>query len=289
MSQKTEDEILKKVGDVQKGVDDVKTLVSPSNVATKAELTTNTNKIMKAIKEGPETSKNIFESLFEALGLKDLFAAFKDGGDPFSKILLAIGALAALVLGKLFDFGKMFNAAYEKISRSRANRNLPDGERQRPGRVIAIGESGRPQRMTRAQMDGLNAVSINPHGLTSQRLNGLKSALNGLPEKIRDFNSATADMKSPGTINKIAKAIGELKKKLTPNPKKKIEDTAKAIGELHTKLEPFDPQKLPKARTLRDVAKAAQDLNRNAGTLRNTFLELSREAGNAAGAIGAGA
>ncbi|MFF6993049.1 hypothetical protein [Streptomyces sp. NPDC010273] len=284
MPQGTEDEILKQVGDVQKSVSDVKSLVSPSNSAIKSDLDTQTSKILAAVKAGPETSKNIFESLFEALGLKDALSAFKDGGDPFSKVLLAVGAIATLVLGKLLDFGKLFNAALERLTRSRASGSVPAGQ-VRPGRVISIGEHGLPQRMTRAQMDGLNAVSINPHGISEAQLNGLKTALNGLPPKIREFNSATADMKSAGTIGKLAQAIGKLKDKLDPSPEATIKDVATAIETLHTKLAPFDHDKLPKPRALKDIASAARDVVRDGDRLRTLFRDLATASTSAANAI----
>lgn len=288
MSQKTEDEILKQVGDVQKSVGDIKSLVSPSNAAIKTELDTKATQILAAVKAGPETSKNIFESLFEALGLKDVFSAFKDGGDPFSKLLLAVGAIATLVLGKLLDFGKIFNTAFEKISRSLANRNLPEGQAPRPGRVMAIGESGLPQRMTRAEMDGLNAVSINPHGISAQQLSGLRNALDGLPPKIREFNSATADMKSAGTIGKLATAVGKLKDKLDASPTNDIDEAATAIGHLHTQLEHFNPNSLPKAQTLRGIATAARELHDSGDNLQQMFQRLATQSTAAAGAIAGG-
>jgi methyl-accepting chemotaxis protein len=274
MSDSKQDEPLKKGGD---------------EPASKNQLDTKTDAILKAIKAGPETNKNIFESLFEAFGLKDLLSAIKDGENLASKLMLAFGVLAALILGKLLDFGKLFNAGLERVTRAIANRNTPTGEARRPGRVIAINESGRPQRMTRAQMDALNSVSINPHGLTPTLLNDLKTALSGLPEKIRDFNSATRDMKSPSTITKIAKTIGTLKAKLTPNPAEDIKEVATAIGELNGKLQHYNPEKLPKPQTFKKIADAAKDLNRNADTLRRTFVDLATASSTAAGAIGGGA
>lgn len=276
MSEAKEDEILKQVGEVQKDVTTVKNLISsPNEPATKKQLDDKTTKILDEIKKGPETNKNLFESLFEALGLKDLFGAIKDGENWGSKLMLAFGALAALVLGKLLDFGKIFNAGLEKATRAFLNRNTPADQAQRPGRVLAVGESGLPQHMTRADMDGLNSVSINPHGLTTELLNDLKTALDGLPPKIREFNSATADMKSASTINKIAKAIGALNNKLTPDPTATISGVSTAIGNLDTTLGSFSNDKLPKAQTLKDIAKAAKDVQRNASGLKKLFEDLA--------------
>ncbi|MGW3355875.1 hypothetical protein ACWDFL_10710 [Streptomyces bungoensis] len=280
-----EDEILKKVGEVQRGVDDVKTLVSPSTTATSKQLEEKTSRILKAIKEGPETNKGILESLFESLGLKDLFAAVKDGGQWYSKVTLALGVAVTLILGKLFDFGKLFNAAFEKLSRRFANRNRTPTDPQRPGRVLAIGDNGLPRSMTRSQMDALNAVSINPHGLSQQSIAELQSALQGLTPEIRLFNSAANDMKSASTIRKIAAAIEELKNKLNPNPKDDIKDVATAIGQLHDKLTPFDHDKLPKPRALRDISEAAKDLHRNAENVRKMFQELATASTGAANSI----
>ncbi|MEU6377506.1 hypothetical protein [Streptomyces sp. NPDC046909] len=249
---------------------------APANSpATKQQLDDKSTEIVNAIKKGPETDKNLFESLFEALGLKDLFSAIKDGENWGSKLLLAFGALAALLLGKLLDFGKIFNAGLEKVTRALLNVGRPNDQPQRTGRVLAIGENGLPQQMTRVQMDSLNSVSINPHGLTGELIAELNSALSGISPKIREFNSATADMKSASAIKKIAKAIGDLKNKLTPSPKEAITDVATAIGTLDTTLNTFSDSKLPKAQTLRDIAKAADAVQRNASGLKKLFEELA--------------
>lgn len=252
-----EDEILRRVGDVQTDVTAIK-----ASAATSDDLKTKVTDLTKLIKEGPETSKNVFESLFEAFGFKDAFAAFKDGGDWVSKILLAIGAVAAVLLGKMVDFGKLLNS----VLTSRGGGT---------GRGIAIGEDGVPRRLTADEMNAQNSVSINPHGLSEESINGLNSALAGITPVISGFNSATINMKSANKIKKIAKAIETLKGKLSPDPSTTIKDTATAIGALNTKLEHYDPNNLPKAQDLRNVQRAAHNLAETAETLRSKFVALS--------------
>ncbi|MFD4873377.1 hypothetical protein ACFWOB_08375 [Streptomyces sp. NPDC058420] len=283
MPQDKDTEILKKIEDVQQDVSDIKRNLASEKSVTGADIASLKKELKEDIKKGPDTSKTLFESLFEALGLKDLFAAFKDGADWGSKLLLAFGALSVVVIGQMLSFGKLFNAGLERITRTRANPTT--GQAARPGRVLAVGENGLPQAMTRAQMDGLNAVSINPHGVSEAQLNGLKTALNGLPPKIRDFNSATADMKSAGTIGKLAQAIGKLKDKLDPSPEATIKDVATAIETLHTKLAPFDHDKLPKPRALKDIASAARDVVRDGDRLRTLFRDLATASTSAANSI----
>ncbi|MET7483161.1 hypothetical protein [Streptomyces sp. NPDC005538] len=283
MAQDKDTEILEKVEDVRQDVADIKRNLASGKTVTSADITSLKKELKGDIEKGPDTSKSLFESLFEALGLKDLVAAIKDGSDWGSKLLLAFGALATLVIGQMFNFGKIFNAGLEKITRTRAN--PATGRAAAPGNVLAIGETGFPKAMTRAEMEGLNSVSINPHGLTPETLNGLKSALAGLPEKIRDFSSATADMKSASTIKNIAKAIGGLKEKLDPSPEGTIKEVAAAIETLHTKLAPFEHDKLPKPRTLKDIASAARDVVRDGDRLRLLFRELATASTEAANRI----
>ncbi|MET9733791.1 hypothetical protein ABZZ79_25005 [Streptomyces sp. NPDC006458] len=290
MSEAKEDEILKKVGEVQKDVTTVKDLISPPNqAATKKQLDDKTESVLKAIKAGPETSKNIFESLFEALGLKDLFGAIKDGENWGSKLVLAFGAFAALLLGKLLDFGRLFGTAFERLSAAYRNRNTPAGDPRLAGRLPAVNETGFPKFMTRVEMDAMNSVAINPHGLTPQLLTELTSALNGLTPEIRLFNSATRNMESPSTIKKIAAAIGKLKDVLTPtNPAESVREVAGAIGELNTKMQNYKPENLPKPQTFRDITNAAKELNNNVDTLRGAFQRLASATTGAANSLTGG-
>ncbi|MBK3576824.1 hypothetical protein JHN63_24055 [Streptomyces sp. MBT65] len=283
MPQDKDTEILEKIEDVQQDVADIKRNLASEKSVTGADIASLKKELKEDIKKGPDNSKPLFESLFEALGLKDLFASFKDGADWGSKLLLAFGALAVLVVGQMLNFGKLFNAGLERITRTSANQAT--GRAEIPGKVLAVGENGLPQAMTRAQMDGLNAVSINPHGISDVQLNALKTALDGLPPKIREFNSATADMKSAGTIGKLATAVGKLKDKLDPSPEATIKDVAAAIETLHTKLAPFDHDKLPKPRTLKDIASAARDVVRDGDRLRVLFQGLATASTDAANRI----
>ncbi|WP_320784700.1 hypothetical protein [Streptomyces sp. CRN 30] len=283
--------ILEKIAELKTAISTVTTTlnshVDPKNNVTDAELTTAKNELKEAIKQGKDEQKNIWEALMEAVGLKDFFEAFKQK-DIYVQITVIIGAVGAVIMGKLLDLGKLFNLGFERISRL-VNRGLLRRGTD-PGRVLATGESGLPRTMTRQQADSLSAVSINPHGLTPEVINNLQNALNTLTPEIREFNTATRQMLSAGKINGLAKAINNLKGKLNPSPHSTIKNTAKAIGLLSRKLELYDPTKLPKAQDLRNVQSAATNLAETAETLRTKFQALSNGFGTAAGALaGSGA
>lgn len=284
-------EVLDRIVEVKKEISTVKTALDthakPENNVTNTELTGVKEELKKAIKEGKDEQKTIWEALMESIGLKDFFEAFKQE-DIWVKVTVIIGALGAVIMGKLLDLGKLFNLGFERLSRIIYRGLL--GQTRDPGRVLATGESGLPRPMTRQQADALTSVSINPNGLTPEGLSGLEGALRDLTPKIRDFNDATRQMLSAGKINSLAKAVGNLKDKLTPSPHSTIKNTAKAIGALTTKLDKYDPTKLPKAQDLRNVQSAAINLAETAETLRTKFQTLSNGFGAAAGALaGSGA
>ncbi|MDQ1047847.1 hypothetical protein [Streptomyces sp. V4I2] len=290
MASGSDSETLEKIAELKEEISTVKTMlnshVKPENNVTNSELTTVENNLKNKIKEGKDETKTFWQALMESVGLKDFLEAFKQK-DFWVQVTLIIGALGVVIMGKLLDLGKVFNLGLQKLSQLFARSML--GRTNTQGRVLATGDSGLPQFMTRQQADSLTAVSINPHGLTQEILNGLKDALKDLVPEIQNFNNATRNMYSSGKINKLAKAIANLKGKLTPSPKQTILDVAGAVGELNTSMTNYKPEKLPKAQTFREIAAAAQDLNRNADTLRRTFVDLATASSTAAGAIGGGA
>ncbi|WP_328933699.1 MULTISPECIES: hypothetical protein [unclassified Streptomyces] len=278
MSDAKEDEILKRIGDIQKDVTDLKTKAAPANAATKTDVTA----IINQIKKGPDDQKNFLEAFFETSGLKDVFEAFKQESF-WVTATLAVGALGSVITGKLLDLGKLFNLGLEKLTKFIAQRFF--GRTTSQGRVLATGENGLPRPMSRQQADSLTSVSINPHGLTDVALNGLKTALEGLTPKIGPFNTATRQLMSAQALKKLARAIGTLKDKLDPSPEATIKDVATAIETLHTKLAPFDHDKLPKPRALKDIASAARDVVRDGDRLRTLFRDLATASTSAANAI----
>lgn len=273
MASGSDAEILEKIADLKDEISTVKTTlnshVKPEYNVTDQELDKAKNEIKEAIKQGKDETKTIWEALMESIGLKDFFEAFKQD-DFVTKVALIVGALGAVVMGKLLDLGKLFNLGLEKLS----------------GRIFATGESGLPQLMTRQRADSLTSTSINPTDLTPATLAALQSALNSLTPEIRDFNAEIRQMKSAGQIKQIAKAVGALKAKLTPSPKQAIKDTATAIDKLNDQLDRYDPAKLPRAQTMRDTASAVGQLSTAARTLQERFRDLATEAGRVASVVG---
>ncbi|MEV5850139.1 hypothetical protein AB0M32_50105 [Streptomyces sp. NPDC051985] len=258
MASDSNTEVLKKIAELKKDISTVSTTLNTHvkngdnlNKADKKE-------ILEAIKGGPDDEqKSGWSAFFESLGLKDLIDAFKQL-NGWSIAILATAAMVAFLKDKFLNYGAILNSIWEKLT----------------GKIWSVGERGIPTQQTRAQTESNNAVSINPHGITPELLNDLKTALTGLPNKIRDFNKRMAEMKSASAIKKITKAIGQLVGKLDPDPTEAIKSVGIEIGHLETKLSTFDHNKLPKAATLRDISAAAKDLNRNAAEVKEMFRSL---------------
>ncbi|GLX52915.1 hypothetical protein Shyhy01_58650 [Streptomyces hygroscopicus subsp. hygroscopicus] len=261
-------QVLQKIADLKKDIGTVNTTLNTHVKNTGALTKTDKQDIINAIKGGPDEQKKPWEAFAEAIGLKDLFDAFKQL-NPLTLAIAGVAAGIAFLKDKLFNIGKILNWVWEKFT----------------GKIWTLGDHGLPQQQTRAEAEANNSLSVNLDGATPRQLNDLKTALNGLPPKIHSFNTKIREMKSPSAINKITTAVGKLKEKLEPNPAEDIREVATAIGELHTKLAPFDHDKLPKPRTLRDISDAAKELNRNAENVRKMFRDLATSATNAASAI----
>jgi hypothetical protein len=277
MGSGSDSDVLDRIAELKEELGVVKTTlnthVKPENNVTDKELNEAKGELKEAIKQGKDEQKTVWEALLEAIGLKDFFEAFKQM-DKWIIAIVLVGATLALLKDRVLNYGRILNTLMEKIS----------------GKIFSVDpQGGTPRLRTRQDTEASQAVAINPRGLTQEQLNGLTSALRGISPEIREFNSATREMKPAATINKIAKAIGNLKEKLVPNnPADDIRQAAGAVDELNTSMAAYRPEKLPKPQTFRAIATAAQELNREAGTLKRTFLELSQSAGSAAGAIGGG-
>ncbi|WP_411149768.1 hypothetical protein [Streptomyces sp. A30] len=284
MASGTDADILDKISELKDEISSVKTTLNtharPENNVTNAELNTAKEELKEKIKAGKDEQKTRWEAFMEAIGFKNFFEAFKQL-DKVTIAIVLIGAALVLLKDRVLNYGKLLNLMVEKITKKITG----------TGQIYSIDQrTGRPARRTREETDADQAVAINPRGLTAELLNRLTTALRDLSPEIRAFNSATGEMKSAATINKMAKAIGNLKEKLAPtNPANDIRETAAAIGELNSKMTHYDPEKLPKPQAFKKIADAAKDLNRDAGTLRQTFLELATASNTAAGAIGGGA
>ncbi|MFJ8106765.1 hypothetical protein [Streptomyces sp. NPDC096132] len=287
MASGSDSQVLDRIAELKDEISKVKTTLNThvldANNVTDKELTAAKDEIKEAVKKGKDETKTIWEALFESLGLKDFFEAFKQE-DFWTKATLIIGALGAVIMGKLLDLGKLFNLGFEKLTKLIARRML--GRTNSQGRVLATGESGLPRALSRQQADALSAVNISPTNVTAATLNGLRDALKEVVPEIIKFNDAIRDTPSSGKINRIAKAVEKLKAKLTPDPSQTISGAATAIGALNTKLEHYDANKLPKVNDLRQVQSAAHNLAETAETLRAKFVALSNGFSGAAGSLG---
>lgn len=268
-----EADILEKIADIKKDISTVNatlnTHVKPGNNLTNSEFDKGKKEIVDAVKKGKDEQKNAWESFAEAIGLKDIFEAFQQL-NPISMTLLAVAAGLTFINERFLKLGTILNNLHERVT----------------GKLWTITDRGIPGRRTRAQVDAAQSVSINPHNLSEETLNGLKTALNGLAPEIVAFNSAARNMKSPRTLTQIATALGKIKDAISPNPADDIRDVARAVDALNGKLRNYDPDRLPKPRTLRDVAGATRDLSSATQTLGDRFRSLASDANAAAGAVG---
>jgi uncharacterized coiled-coil DUF342 family protein len=276
MASGSDSDVLDKIAELKDEISSVKTTlnthVKAKNNVTNAELNTVRDELKEAIKQGKDEQKSVWEALMEAVGLKDVFEAFKQM-DTLTLVIVAVGATLAFLKDRILNFGVILNRIWES----------------RTGRIWSISQqTGRPTQMTRADTEASQAVSINPTNLTPEKLAALQAALNNISPEIREFNGAINEMKSPRAINAIAKAVAALKAKLTPSPATTISSTASAIGELNTKLDKYDAAKLPKAADLRAVQSAATNLAETAETLRTKFVALSNGFGTAANSLAGG-
>ncbi|WP_329338064.1 hypothetical protein OG252_21810 [Streptomyces sp. NBC_01352] len=277
MASTSDTETLEKIAELKADISAVNTTlnthVKSGNQLTDGEFEKGKKEIVDAVKKGKDEQKTRWEALMEALHLKEIFEAFKQL-DTFTVVIIFVGATLALLKDRVLNYGKLLNLLVEKVT----------------GKIVSVDpQRGTPAFQTREATEAGQAVSINPTNVTPERLSALQSALNTLTPEVNSYNSEIRAMKSPAQIKKIAKAVGDLKAKLTPNPAEDIKEVATAIGELNGKLQHYDPEKLPKPQAFKKIADAAKDLNRDAGTLRQTFLELATASNTAAGAIGGGA
>ncbi|WP_143664787.1 hypothetical protein, partial [Streptomyces sp. NRRL B-24572] len=271
------DEILGKIAEVKKELDEVKKEVSTPKAATSTDLDNKTKEIIEAVKGGKDEKKAWWEAIIEGLGFKDVLAAFKDQTALTSAIPLAIGALGVLLVGKLFDLGKLFNAALEPITRAIGRRR---GNASSEGRILTLGDNGLPTFQRRAQAEAAPIIAMAASTLTPTELGNLKSALEAVNPHIRTFNSNVRGMPSNLKMRQAAKALDKLNPAITTADPDKIDQTATKVTELATAVQTYNTHRLDvrelgkvnkavdkaKPDKIRDIAKATGKL---AGALRH--------------------
>ncbi|MFJ5706357.1 hypothetical protein [Streptomyces sp. NPDC093105] len=280
-------EVLARIGEVKTKLEEVSKAVNAKNpppaAATKAELDAKTKEIIEAVKGGKDEAKAWWEALLEAFGFKDLVGAIKDQKELTSLIPLAIGALGVLLLGKLLDFGKLFNAGLEKATRAWGRRSNPNSE----GRILAMTDSGIPWARPRAEAEAAPIIAMARGALSPEALGRLKDALVDVNPHIRTFNDNVKDMPSSRSLGKTAKGVEKLGTALDTTDLDKLKDVTTNAGTLKSHMADFAPNKIPQ--NLRLATEAAEKLDRAGQNLQTRFQTLKQDATEAAAAIaGAG-
>ncbi|GAA3374285.1 hypothetical protein GCM10020367_37580 [Streptomyces sannanensis] len=213
-------EVLTRIDDVKTEVSGVRSDLKANNHVTVTSFKERTAEIITAVKKGPDKEvKTLWESIFEALGLKDVVAAIKEEG-LVNKILLGVAALLATFALKL-DWAKGLNWIIERLTRTEANPN---------GRIIAPNDGGIPRLQRRADVDALAALRAIPPSLQPENISALKEKLEEINPHLRTFNEQSRQLPSARSISKTADAFGHLKEKMpTAN---RMNNTADAAGRL---------------------------------------------------------
>ncbi|MFF0472194.1 hypothetical protein [Streptomyces sp. NPDC004284] len=308
------DEILAKIAEVKTELDEVKKEVGTPKAATNTDLDKKTQEIIAAVKEGKDEKKEAWEAVLEGLGFKDMVAAFKDQSSLTSALPLAFGALGVLLIGKIFDLGKLFNAGLEKLTRAIGRAR---GNAGAEGRILAMTDSGLPWARRRAEAEAAPVIAMAASTLTPTELTNLKSALEAVNPRIRDFNTEARKMPShrkltqagnaistklnpavsaanPTLIGQIAEkldkltdavkeynthrldvgALNKLNKAVDKSNPEKVKDLAKAMGKLVGAQQRFTPGALPDPGQMRTAAQAAKELARAGGDVARAFNDL---------------
>ncbi|MFD3946876.1 hypothetical protein [Streptomyces sp. NPDC058579] len=282
-------EVLARIGEVKTKLEEVSKAVAanktpPPAAATKAELDAKAKEIIDAVKGGKDENKAWWEALIEGLGFKDVLAAIKDQKDLTSLIPLAIGALGVMMLGKIFDLGKLFNTGLEKVTakigRSRGNPNSQ-------GRILALTDSGIPWARPRAEAEAAPIIAMARGALSPTELGNLKDALIDVNPHIRTFNERVANMPSSRALGKTAKGVEKLGLAIDGTDLDRLKDVTRESGTLKSHMADFAPNKIPQ--NLRSATEAAEKLDRAGQNLQTRFRTLKQDAADAAAAIaGAG-
>ncbi|MFE8939054.1 hypothetical protein ACWDNT_21625 [Streptomyces sp. NPDC000963] len=277
-------EVLARIGEVKTKLEEVSKAVNANNkppaAVTKEELNTKTAEIIAAVKGGKSEAKEWWEALLEGLGFKDALAAIKDQKSLGSMLPLLIGALAVLLVGKMLDLGKIFNAGLEKLTRSIGRRR---GDPQAQGRILAMTDSGIPWVRPRAEAEAAPIIAMARGALSPGELNDLKDALVAVNPHIRTFNERIDGMPSGRQLDKAAKGIERLNTALDNTDTLRLKDITKDTGILKSNMEDFAPHKIPLR--LRQATEAAEKLDRAGQNLQERFQALKLAAAGAESAI----
>ncbi|MEU4272971.1 hypothetical protein [Streptomyces sp. NPDC026092] len=281
-------ELLARIGEVKTKLEEVSKAVNanktpPPAAATKAELDAKAKEIIDAVKGGKDETKTWWEALLEGLGFKDLLGAIKDQKELTSLIPLALGALGVMMLGKVFDLGKLFNAGFEKLTRKIGRRSNPASQ----GRILAMTDSGIPWARPRAEAESAPIIAMARGALSPTALGELKDALVAVNPEIRTFNELVADMPSSRSLGKTAKGVKEIGLAIDNTNLDRLKDVTREAGTLKGHMADFAPNKIPQ--DLRSATEAAEKLDRAGQNLQTRFRTLKQDATEAAAAIaGAG-
>jgi hypothetical protein len=308
--QKVPDEIIKWIKAMKIDLDSVKT--NPAGAVTRGFILEQTKILIAAIEKGKKDEPKLWwEITLEAIGLENTAKAIKEkmGAEQIIATLVipilivtaaAVLAMSLVLNGLVLKFTTWrAERAYQKALRD-PNRDPNAPLPSREGKMWARDpDSGRPMLATLKERNNMQAVSINPDGLTDENLRTLETALQRIKPTIIDFNDAAKQIPKPSEMTKMAKGIEAIATALEGNGLKnnafgkfaeaaghealespKISNLAGDVDKLDKKLQNF------KSSNLTAVANATGSLVEPTQTLAEKFRELARAAQAVSGAVG---
>ena len=296
MGQHTTDEVYDKLADVEETIDaNAKSTVTTTNFDAKIK------DLKAAIESGgkkeeePQGWKDLAK---EMSPIKDILAV-ANGSDFLSKAILTFGAITATVAAVTAIIASVKGLMEKFKSLSLTVSGRLTGNRQYIGRdadghlgiqpenpqqsVRQLQRAANQQLRQRRQQSGASGLpssaEANSLGQAIGRINNGITTLDGLKSKL----PTAAKMKRTATAaNKLSDALEKITERLRPAD---LDNLTDATGRLNQKMSAFDHDKLPKPRTLKDIASAAREVVRDGDRLRVLFQELGTDSTDAANRI----
>ncbi|MEU8616686.1 hypothetical protein [Streptomyces sp. NPDC048623] len=280
-----------------------------------------------------ELKKDSITEWAETAGLGGFAATwekFKEGQNWIPYALSTVGGLLVPVIGLMLlnNFTNIQRGLQNRILDGMAAR-FPSLATRLGDRTIAMNDDGtRPALVDRGHLQtreagGLANLADPPNAAT---LTPLREALDGINQKIKDFNTEVRKVPNARSLDKTATAIGKIKlvvsdlnveqvtnaaealkkfapeklpdpgklvkinkamDKADPTHMKSVAEATEKLVAAQTHLEPQRWHDLPKAGTLRSAAKAAERLADAGHDVAGAFDALKTAAQQAAAVIGA--
>ncbi|OIK25870.1 hypothetical protein [Streptomyces malaysiense] len=316
MGKHTTDEVYDRLEEVKKELDkNTQQEVTTAHFNSKiVELKAAIEKGGKGQEKKKEKDKSEWDIIKEKLLIDDAIKLFKQFTDIANgtNIVAQVVAFGTVVGGAVALFGKfrtLITGSIDKVKAVLASiKNLTlkitgrfRGERQYFGRDRegnwglqperssqdrrnAVREGSRRFRQRRSGRgsgaSGLpGAGDARDLGQALSRVNSQITALDGLKSKLP---SAAKMKRTASAANKLSEVLEKVTERLRPA---ELDNLTEATDRLNHKMSAFDHEKLPKPRTLRDIAKAAKEVHDNADNVRQMFQRLATASTDAANSI----